>query len=60
MSQLKKWLLIIIIVIALIHTIGGGFADMFGGRLYPFTAAHGWNEGLVYMILALVVSTSMK
>ena len=60
MSPFKKWLLIIIVVIALIHTIGGGFADMFGGRLYPFTAAHGWNEGLIFMTLALVVATAMK
>lgn len=58
MSQLKKWLLIIIVVIALIHTVGGGFADMFGGIF--FTAQHGWNEGLIFMILALVVSIAMK
>jgi hypothetical protein len=60
MSTFKKWLLIIIVVIALIHTIGGGFADMFGGTLYPFSAAHGWNEGLIFMILALVVAVAMK
>lgn len=58
MSTLKKWLLIIIVAIAVLHTIGGGFADMFGGTF--FTAQHGWNEGLVYMILALVVSIAMK
>jgi preprotein translocase subunit SecG len=58
MSPFKKWLLIIIVVIALIHTVGGGFADMFGGKL--FTAAHGWNEGLIFMTLALVVATAMK
>jgi hypothetical protein len=60
MSTFKKLLLTIIVVIALIHTIGGGFADMFGGRLYPFTAAHGWNEGLIFMILALVVAVAIK
>jgi hypothetical protein len=60
MSTLKKWLLIIIIVIALIHTIGGGFSDMFGPVLYPFSAAHGWNEGLIFMTLALVIATAMK
>jgi hypothetical protein len=54
----KNWLLIIIIVIALLHTIGGGFADMFGGGF--FTAQHGWNEGLIYMLLALVVAVAMK
>jgi hypothetical protein len=58
MSTLKKWLLIIIVAIAVLHTVGGGFADMFGGGF--FTAQHGWNEGLVYMILALVVSIAMK
>lgn len=58
MSTFKKWLLIIIVVIALIHTVGGGFADMFGGGL--FTSLHGWNEGLIYMILALVVAVAMK
>jgi len=60
MSPFKKWLLSIIVVIALIHTIGGGFVDMFGGRLYPFTSAHGWNEGLIFMILALVVAIALK
>jgi hypothetical protein len=58
MSTFKKWLLIIIIVIALLHTIGGGFADMFGGMF--FTASHGWNEGLIYMLLALVVAIAVK
>jgi hypothetical protein len=60
MSPFKKWLLIIIIVIALIHTVGGGFVDMFGPVLYPFSAAHGWNEGLIFMILALVVAIALK
>ena len=58
MSTFKKWLLIIIIVIALLHTVGGGFADMFGGTF--FTAQHGWNEGLIFMILALVVAIAVK
>jgi hypothetical protein len=60
MSTFKKWLLIIIVVIALIHTVGGGFADMFGPFVYPFSSAHGWNEGLNFMILALVVSIALK
>ena len=60
MSTFKKWLLIIIVVIALIHTIGGGFSDMFGPILYPFSAAHGWNEGLIFMTLALVIAIALK
>jgi hypothetical protein len=58
MSTFKKWLLVIIVVIALLHTVGGGFADMFGGRF--FSAEHGWNEGLIYMLLALVVAIALK
>ena len=58
MSTFKKWLLIIIVVIALLHTVGGGFADMFGAGF--FTAQHGWNEGFIYMLLALVVAVAMK
>jgi len=58
MSTFKKWLLIIIVIIALLHTIGGGFADMFGGTF--FTAQHGWNEGFIYMLLALVVAIALK
>jgi hypothetical protein len=48
----------VIVIIALLHTIGGGFADMFG--LSFFSAAHGWNEGLIYMLLALVVAIAVK
>jgi hypothetical protein len=31
---------------------------MFGGGF--FTAEHGWNEGLIYMLLALVIAISLK
>jgi hypothetical protein len=58
MSTFKAWLLIIIVTIALLHTIGGGFADMMG--LSFFSPQHGWNEGLIYMLLALVVAVAVK
>jgi len=57
MSTFKKWLLIVIVTIALLHTVGGGLADMFGSSF--FSAAHGWNEGLIYMLLALVVAIAL-
>ena len=58
MSTFKKWLLIVIVTIALVHTVAGGFADMFGSSF--FSAAHGWNEGLIFMLLALVVAIAVK
>jgi hypothetical protein len=58
MSTFKKWLLIVIVTIALLHTVSGGFADMFGSPF--FSPAHGWNEGLIYMLLALVVAIAVK
>ena len=59
MSTFKKWRLIAIVFIALIHTFSGGLADLFGGQLL-ISSAHGWNEGLIYMLLALVVAVAVK
>jgi len=60
MSTFKKWLLLVIVAIALFHAVGGGFADMFGGGTSLFSPAHGWNEGVIYMLLAIVVAIAVK
>jgi hypothetical protein len=60
MSTFKAWLLAIIVTIALFHTFGGSLADVFGGGTSLFTPAHGWNEGLIYMLLAIVVAIAVK
>ena len=57
MSTFKKWLLVVIVAVALFHAIGGGFVDILNGG---FTSAHGWNEGLIYMLLAIVVAIAVK
>lgn len=59
MTTFKKWLLIAIILVALAHTFSGGLADLFGGQLI-ISSSHGWNEGLIYMLLALVVAIAVK
>jgi hypothetical protein len=56
MSSFKKWLLVVVVLIALVHTVFGGFADMMGGRIGFFTSEHGWNEGLIFMLLAVVIA----
>jgi len=58
MTTFKKWLLLVIVGIALLHTVAGGFADMFG--LSFFSPAHGWNEGIIFMLLAVVVAIAVK
>lgn len=60
MSTFKKWLLLAVIAVALFHTFGGSLADVFGGGTSLFTPAHGWNEGLIYMLLAIVVAIAVK
>ena len=60
MSTFKAWLLAIIVTSALFHTFGGSLADIFGGGTSLFTPAHGWNEGLIYMLLAIVVAIAVK
>ena len=52
MSTFKKWLLLAIVTVALFHTFGGGTS--------LFSPAHGWNEGLIYMLLAVVVAIAVK
>jgi len=59
MSTFKKWLLLVIVAVALFHTFAGGVADLLGGAV-TFSAAHGWNEGLIYMLLAVVVAIAVK
>jgi hypothetical protein len=60
MSTFKKWLLLVIVGIALFHTFGGSLADIFGRGTSLFSPAHGWNEGLIYMLLAIVVAIAVK
>jgi hypothetical protein len=60
MSTFKKWLLLAIVTVALFHTFGGSLADILGGGTSLFTPAHGWNEGLIYMLLAIVVAIAVK
>ena len=60
MSTFKKWLLLAIVTVALLNTFGAGVADIFGAGTSLFTPAHGWNEGLIYMLLALVVAIAVK
>jgi hypothetical protein len=60
MSTFKKWLLLLIVGIALFHTFGGSLADIFGRGTSLFSPAHGWNEGLIYMLLAIVVAIAVK
>jgi hypothetical protein len=59
MSTFKKWLLIVIVAVSLFHAFGGSVADLFGGRLV-ISSAHGWNEALIYMLLAVVVAIAVK
>jgi hypothetical protein len=60
MSTFKKWLLLVIVTIALFHAVGGSLADIFGRGTSVFSAAHGWNEGVIYMLLAIVVAIAVK
>ena len=60
MSTFKKWLLLAIVTVALFHTVGGSLADILGGGTSLFSPAHGWNEGLIYMLLAIVVAIALK
>jgi len=58
MSTFKKWLLIIIVTLALLHMSFGSISDILRtGRL---TSQHGWTEALILMLLAIVVAIAVK
>jgi phosphotransferase system glucose/maltose/N-acetylglucosamine-specific IIC component len=58
MSTLKKWLLIIIVLIALVQTGAGGLVDML--QYGTITSQHGWTDGMILMLLAIVVAIAVK
>jgi hypothetical protein len=58
MSSFKKWLLIVIVALALLHMGFGSISDILRtGRL---TSQHGWTEALILMLLAIVVAIAVK
>lgn len=59
MSDLKKWLLIILVVMAFLATGLGGIQDMLGLQLIV-TKQHGWNDGIFLMLTAILVAVVLK
>lgn len=58
MSTFKKWLLIAIVALAMVHMGFGSISDILRtGRL---TSQHGWTEALILMLLAIVVAIAVK
>jgi hypothetical protein len=58
MSTFKKWLLTIIVIIALLHMGFGSISDIL--RTGQLTSQHGWTEALILMLLAIVVAIAVK
>jgi hypothetical protein len=58
MSAFKKWLLIVIVALALLHMGFGSVTDILrSGQLTP---QHGWTEALILMLLAIVVAIAVR
>lgn len=60
MSPLKKILLAAIIGLALAEVAIGGMADILSTRIFGISPMHGWVDGSILMVLALIVSINMK
>jgi hypothetical protein len=60
MSQLKKWLVIILVVTSLLMTGAGGIMDMLGLSGMKLSSAHAWNDGMYLLVLAIFVMVAMK
>lgn len=59
MSNLKKWLLIVLVGMAFLATGLGGLQDMLGINLIV-TKQHGWNDGIFLMLTAILVALVVK
>ncbi len=59
MSDLKKWLLIFLVVMAFLATGLGGLQDMLGIQLVV-TKQHGWNDGIFLMLTAILVALTVQ
>lgn len=61
MSQLKKWLLIVLVAMAFLVTGLGGLQDMLGIQFpLTFSKEHGWNDGIFLMLTAILVALVLK
>lgn len=58
MSAFKKWLLIVIVGLAMVHMGFGSLTDIL--RTGQLTSQHGWTEALILMLLAIVVAIAVR
>ena len=58
MSAFKKWLLIVIVALAMVHMGFGSLTDIL--RTGQLTSQHGWTEALILMLLAIVVAIAVR
>ncbi len=60
MSTSKKWILILLVVIAMIQAGIGGMSDIIGSRIFGVSAEHGWHDAIIVMLVAVVVAIAVK
>lgn len=59
MSQLKQWLLFLLVAMAFLATGFGGLRDMLGHQ-FQVTREHSWNDGIFLMLTAILVALVLK
>jgi hypothetical protein len=59
MSQLKTFVLSVLVGMAFLVTGLGGLQDILGIKL-PMSKEHGWNDGVFLMLVAIFVQITMK
>lgn len=60
MSPLKKGLLIVLVVLALVMTGIGGLEDAFGIRVWRMSPEHAWADSHFMLLLAILVALVLK
>ena len=56
MRPLKRWLLIVLVVLAVLANASGGLRDLFGISVFGASKEHGWADGVFLMLAAILVA----
>jgi hypothetical protein len=56
MNTRKKWILIVLVVLAVLANASGGLRDLFGISVLGASKEHGWADGVFLMLAAILVA----
>jgi hypothetical protein len=60
MTPTKRYVILVLVVLAVLATMSGGLRDLFGISLFGASKEHGWNDGMFLMLAAILAALVLK